>query len=838
LSSDCRFALATLACCAVATAQTTTPDSALQGVVSAKGSGPLAGATVTISQRETGQDRTTRTGPRGEYRFASLPVGHYQVSVRAKGMKTLEGIAVGVDAGQTSIANFTLDRHEANAYVVVTSPKGDFHPLTPPNLDEAGLASLRASTSDTASLLRDIPGVSLLGAGGVSSLPVIHGMADDRVRVKVDGRDLLSACPNHMNSPLSYIDPTHVGSVKVFAGIAPVSLGGDSIAGTILVDAAPPEFAAPGQGTLFKGQAGLFYRSNGNAKGAHLAAIAAGENLNLTYSGSLAESGNFKAARAFKAAGLAAAGRDWLDGDVVGSSRYKTENQELGLALRRDHHLLELKLGWQDIPYEGFPNQRMDMTGNRSAQVNLHYTGQYRWGALEARIYNEKTRHKMDFAEDKQFFYGSAATILAPGMPMNTEGRNTGALVKAEFPMSEGHLLRVGGEGQSYRLDDWWPPSPSVLPSGYTVGGMAPNTFWDINDGHRNRFDLYAEWEARWNPQWASQAGIRVGAVYMDTGNVQGYNDTAMYNGAPFFPATTFNGRDRKRVDHNWDLTALVRYAPGATQSYEAGIAQKTRSPNLYERYAWSLNTMAMEMVNFSGDGNYYVGNLDLKPEVARTFSATADWHDAAQEQWGVKVTPFFTFVQDYIDVRRFPGTSAAMVASLTAKTGFVYLQFVNQSARLFGVDLSGHFLLAKTACFGRFTASGVLSQVRGENRTTGDNLYDIMPMNAKLAVMQGLGDWTNTLEAQWVDAKARVSQVRDEVRTGGYALLNLRSSYTWKQARFDLSVENLFNKFYAHPLSGAYTGQGPTMSGNAIPWGVPVPGMGRSIHAALNVRF
>ena len=49
------------------------------------------------------------------------------------------------------------------------------------------LSKLRAATSDTASLLRDVPGVNLYGAGGVSSLPTIHGLADDRLRIKVDG---------------------------------------------------------------------------------------------------------------------------------------------------------------------------------------------------------------------------------------------------------------------------------------------------------------------------------------------------------------------------------------------------------------------------------------------------------------------------------------------------------------------------------------------------------------------------------------------------------------------------------------------------------------------------
>jgi len=50
--------------------------------------------------------------------------------------------------------------------------------------------------------------------------------------------------------------------------------------------------------------------------------------------------------------------------------------------------------------------------------------------------------------------------------------------------------------------------------------------------------------------------------------------------------------------------------------------------------------------------------------------------------------------------------------------------------------------------------------------------------------------------------------------------------------------VENALNKFYASPLGGAYVGQGMTMSTNGVPWGIPVPGMGRSIYAGVNVKF
>ncbi|MDP2282395.1 MAG: TonB-dependent receptor plug domain-containing protein, partial [Methylotenera sp.] len=135
-------------------------------------------------------------------------------------------------------------------------------------LQEENKSSL--NTSDTASLLSDEPGISLYRAGGVSSLPVIHGLADDRIRIKVDGMDLISSCANHMNPALSYIDPSNVNSVQVLAGITPVSMGGDSIAGTILVNSEAPEFAVAGQGLLVKGQINSFYRSNNDARGVNI----------------------------------------------------------------------------------------------------------------------------------------------------------------------------------------------------------------------------------------------------------------------------------------------------------------------------------------------------------------------------------------------------------------------------------------------------------------------------------------------------------------------------------------------------------------------------------------
>jgi iron complex outermembrane receptor protein len=479
----------------------------------------------------------------------------------------------------------------------------------------------------------------------------------------------------------------------------------------------------------------------------------------------------------------------------------------------------------------------MDMLGNTAHRYNLRYLGQLAWGTLEARVYHEKVDHFMDFGKDKQYFYGTAPNI-APGMPMYTKGKTTGASIKAEIDVSKQDLLRLGGDYQSYRLADWWPPSPPDQPA--FIGGMSPNTFWNINDGKRDRLGLFAEWEAKWNPQWLTLLGARVEQVKMDTGPVQGYNNAAapsMYYAGYLLSATNFNALDRKRTDNNLDLTALARHTPDSNRMFEFGYARKTRSPNLYERYSWSRNAMALEMNNFVGDGNGYLGNPDLKPEVAHTLSLTGDWH-SADRATEFKVTPYYTRVSNYIDAVQWNRTTNLPASPLLTQQ-FVIMKYMNQSARLHGVDISGRMPLGKTG-YGDWGLKGLLNYTSGKNLDTGDDLYNIMPLNARLTLTQKYGGWDNGIEIVGVEAKTRLADARNEVRTPGYSLVNLRASYSWKQARVDFGVENLFDKLYSLPLGGAYSGQGATMTLNTatMPWGVAVAGPGRSLYAGVNFKF
>ena len=407
----------------------------------------------------------------------------------------------------------------------------------------------RIRTSDTASLLEGIAGVSVSGGGGVSSLPVIHGMADDRVNVTVDGMSVQTACSTHMNPPLSYVDPAKVAKISVMAGITPVSSGGDSLGGTVAVDSPRPVFAVAGDRLLAHGTLSLYHRGNNSADGGNASLSAATERLSVAYTASYVNANNY-----------------WSGGKAVKSTFYESANHNVQFAARVGTGLFTADLGIQRIPQQGFVNARMDMTSNHGTSVNARYENTFAWGTVEARGYYVRTTHEMNILRDK-----------VPGMemPMDTEGVNAGYSVKAEVRLSPRDVLRVGGDGLRFRLDDWWPPATT------TVGSMGPETLWNINNGRRTRLGLYGEWLSKRSDSWTTLLGVRADFVRMNTGNVAGYNMSATATGSAnyYADAADFNAVDHARADNNVDVTALTRYEHAPTLSYEVGYRERPARP-------------------------------------------------------------------------------------------------------------------------------------------------------------------------------------------------------------------------------------------------------------------
>lgn len=629
------------------------------------------------------------------------------------------------------------------------------------SLREIDPAASATARPDAARLLLNLPGVSLATGGAISSLPSIHGLADDRVRVLVDGMTVTAACPNHMNPPLSYIDASRIGSIDVHAGLSPVSLGGDSIGGTIVVEPPAPRFATEAEKVLTAARLTTAYRSNGDGLSVSGDTTVATPDFSMSYAGSWSRT---------------------LDYEGGGDNRtvYATESENydhnLTLALRRGGDQFTLRGGLQYTPYEAFPNQRMDLTDNESQYLNGRYEGAFDWGTVDARAFWRHVEHEMDMLEDK----GGA-------MPMNTRATDLGYSLTAEVPVGEADTLRFGTELHDLSLDDWWPPVAGSMM-------MGPDTYENINNGSRTRVGTFIEWDARWTPAWSTQLGLRNDIVTMDTGEVRPYSWTSVMQAADIAAANAFNAMDRSRTDVNFDLTAIASYDAGPGAIYSFGYARKTRSPSLYERYSWGQGNMATAMNNWYGDANGYIGNIDLDPEVAHTVSATGDWKGGGV--WQFKVTPYVSYVEDFIDAddtgRRFGMSNQ-----------FVILKFANHDALLYGVDVSGSLALARGASFGDLDLSATAGFVKGENRDTDDDLYRIAPLNVRLALQHRLEDWSNGIELVASATKTDVNDARRELETSGYALVNLNTAYQWPGVRLDAGIDNVFDQRWYDPLAG-----------------------------------
>lgn len=694
------------------------------------------------------------------------------------------------------------------------------------------IKSKSAAISDTAKLLEDTPGVSLYGAGGVSNLPAIHGLNDDRVRIDINGMTLTSACANHMNPPLSYIDRSNIGKITILTGVTPVSLGGDSLGGTISVTTPEPVFAEPGKDILIDGSMSAFYRSNGDAFGGSIAAGVANQNARLEYTGSHTESMNYNDG----------------NGQIVHSTAYENQNHSAALSVKFDRHLVVVRGGQQHMPFQNFPNQRMDLTNNDSIFGNIMHKGEFDWGTLESKFYYESTNHSMNIEPEKQVLGFTGANAINNLMPMETRGRNLGYKIQAEIPLNQRDTLRLGNEFHGNKLNDYWPAVHNDTNGGAGMYYMmAPETYYNIHDGERDRVGFFGEWEAQWNDQWKSLLGLRYDHVSTDTGDVQSYNPNNLKNsnGAPqaITPtspqgvANAFNARDRGRTNDMFDVTALLQYTPNAMSQYQLGYARKNRAPNLYERYTWGKRGMDMAMIGWFGDGNGYIGNMDLTEETAHTVSFTSAFHEPQNNRWEVSATPYFTYVNNFIDADQCP---ANLGCPAQPTTGFKYMQFANHDARLWGVDVSGRYQLYKDQALGEFATHTAMSYVRGE-RMDGGNLYHMMPFNMKLSLDHRLRDWQSAIEMQFVDSKDHVQAVRNETQTPAYVLLNARTGYEWGKVRLDVGLDNVLDKQYYHPLAGAYLGDRFGMSPSSatqVPWGRNIPGLGRSAFVGVTIKY
>ena len=629
---------------------------------------------------------------------------------------------------------------------------------------------LQLDGSDTASLLEDVPGAAVVRNGPLTGIVQLRGLSDDHVGVLVNGMQITPACPNHMDPPLLYIAPSQLHSLTVIPGITSVSLGGDNIGGMVLAEPKSPAFAKT-PSPLFTGKVGSFYRSSNDGVGVNGGFTLANPIWSGSYDGSWQTADDLR----------------FPGGRVRDSGFGEYQQHEGQIATQILNGVLDVYGGVSRTRDAGTPAQPMDMIEDDSWNVGGRMTGTYSFGDLDARIGFNSADHTMDNFSLRPL--GGDDPFTAPSQNDDLSG-------------SIGLTVPHGDDTFRTGLEFYWTRFDAFEKDLFDGSSQE-----DINNANRSRVGLYLEWQRNWSPQWTTFVGVRNDTVWSDTDDVnQFYTDSAS-------DAAAFDSHSHQATNVDLDAMASVRFTPDNHQSYELAFARKTRSPSILERYIYT----PFSALSGNSDGRFYLGNLDLVSEVSHEIAVTGDWHTDA---WGLRVTPFYNFVTDYIQgtpIDRFVNDLAV-------------LQYQNlDRADLYGVDAESHYDLSKV-----FTLRGQVSYVRGIDRDNGDNLYRIEPLHGRVSLEEHWAGWRSAVELVWAAPQHKVSAFNDELPSPGYALLNLRAGYTFREhLNIDVALENVFNSHYEEHLTGINY-----VLKSDVPVGARIPGPGRFVAVSVGYKF
>jgi iron complex outermembrane receptor protein len=608
------------------------------------------------------------------------------------------------------------------------------------------------SETNTALLLRRIPGANVNFNGTLAGIAQYRGLFGSRVNVLVDGMAIGNACSNNMDAPLHYLPRTSLENIEVIRGIAPVSSGIETIGSTVEAVSVTPAFGKLDKAELH-GTVSLGGQSVDEGYAASGLLSAANQRHRL-YAGASRERGD---------------DRSYGDG-TIHPSEYNRTSAQVGYGLKHGAHEVSADYRRNDTGKTGTPALPMDDIYSDANIGRLGYVG--RAGGIDwtAKLYGTGIDHRMSNYEMRQVLPGRSRFVDA-------EADSYGYTLSGATDVLAGKLT-VGVDGHLAR-------NTSTIYSPLAAIFFLEN----FDDAERDRYGFFAEWDTLFAQRWSAQLGARYNHVAMDTGQVD--SSMAAAPGGIQILRDRFNAADRDQADDNADLVAKLGYDVSEELALEVGFGRKTRSPSYQERYLWS----PLEATAGLADGNLYVGDVNLDPEVAYQLEFGVEWTSA---RYYFSPRAFYHYVTDYIQGT--PATDPVVIAIATANGDPTPLQFSNVDARLYGVDAAFGVNLTE-----RWAVDGIVSYVRGKRVDIDDDLFRIAPLNGVVDLSYKRERWSAAMEGVFYAAQEEVSTTNGEKESPGYALLNLYGQYTFPKQGLTISagVENVLDKTYRPHLNG-----------------------------------
>ncbi len=626
---------------------------------------------------------------------------------------------------------------------------------------------LRRNAQNPGEALRGEPGLAVASDGAQGQNPVIRGLKKESVVLLVDGMRLNSAQP--AGAVASFMSLGLAERIEVVKGPASVLYGTGALGGVINVLLPQARFEP---GVKFSTAASYDSASRG-MRGTGVLNVSGGEHA-LMVGASLARIDDYRAPDG-------RVGRTGYDSDsFIGQYRFRIDGaQQLRFSLQQHTD--------EDVWYPGstrpHPSPLVASTTVHSPKQTrtLAEIGYNRRGGgdsplnfdvrvyrqeMERRIYAWSNARNLDVSQTHVFF--------------TTDGLDA----KADWLVHPQHLLSFG--------TNLWKMGASPerflsSPPAFVAARSDP-----FADGRINAFGLYLQDDMRFG-RLNVLAALRHDMVKGEA--------AAMAN--PANPALRItNNLDRRDSAFSGSLGAIYEAAP-LLRPY-ANLSRGFRAGEMRERYESSPR----------GDGYYYAGNPQIRPEISTQFEIGLKGSSARA---GYQVALWRNRITDYMSGLDISGTPRANAVCGPANAAACKETVNIDKVTLHGFEAQGKW----QAWHGHWLKAG-LSFVRGTNNQLGEPLFQMPADELSLGWEGGIApNWTMDVTGRFVRGQDRVATVfsrGSENKTPGFATADVGA--TWRYAKnqsLRIAAKNLFDREYHEHLTEGISGQEIHMPGRSL---------------------
>jgi len=663
-------------------------------------------------------------------------------------------------------------------------------------LMESEIALADTSSPDLRSQLSQLPGVSVNGNGMVSGIVQYRGLFGDRLKVKIDGIEIAGAGPNAMDSPLSHALGNRQ-EIILYQGIAPVSVGYETLAGAIEIKDATPSLG-DSKAFITSSTLSASWFTNNDAKMLGVSTVLANDENYVSLQGQYQDAQNYEGG----------------DGLIIPSTFYQRSGLKFKIGRQTDDYQLDLLIGSRNTNESGTPALTMDISFVDALWYKLSFA---------KNVSDDWTTKVQMFGNQNQHIMNNFDLRTAPAMAAYRENTVDSEAIGVDLDFIQNTAKNNWQFGANYYSQ--------AHNSRITNPNNTSFFIQNFNDIQREVGSVYAQYNIAVNSNNSTntyfndvhwQLGGRFSNIGYNSAEVG--SNMVLMNPNIAALASNFNTVQRQLNFYLLDLVVKAEVKINPNLQATLSLGQKERAPSYNELYSWFPLGVSAGLA----DGRNYLGNLTLKKETADQIDIGLQLqHDGLTVMGNV----FYQSIDNYIIGVPSTNMSANIIASMMGAQQ--PLQWDNRKAKLYGADFYISKLIGthwQATMSGQWVAGKLTESIDGQLYP----LYRIAPLSGNISLRWNKDTVDASLSLIIVDTQDDVSSLQNESTTPGYAVWNFNLHYQVTPAlTVSLVAENLLDKEYAQHLGGINR-----VYGSDIAIAQKVPEMGRNVGLYAEYAF